>query len=322
MSVSNQQLQQALSRGAARYFDECREKVPGFVATHFNLPGAWHTNKHALGWDLLKAPLNLFWAPLYLLLCLLGFVCRRIGWSRAAKILARTPGGLSTQVQRNLTRWICYELLQQPSVSRHSDQLTHCMLEELEDLAAQQGWDPRQLPELQQALAPVVTDALKQYAITRTASSDITNSLLSTVIGAFAFQKYTPGGLAIGFSVAALMANELAAKEFILGETLGSVYYSIFPASPSFSVTAGSMVAVLTLLATFASLSGLLTDPLQSGFGLHQRRLNRLLDHLERDLQDELSSQFGGPGQGSYRPKDQYLARLMDLIDAAKSHLT
>jgi len=54
-------------------------------------------------------------------------------------------------------------------------------------------------------------------------------------------------------------------------------------------------------------------DPVQAVTGLHQRRLVKMLDDLKHDLLNET--------QGSFRPKDQFVARLMDSFDMIKSSL-
>jgi hypothetical protein len=50
-----------------------------------------------------------------------------------------------------------------------------------------------------------------------------------------------------------------------------------------------------------------LADPLQRRLGLHQRRLLRMLDVLERQLRD--------PSAPAFAVHDHYVARLMDLFD-------
>jgi hypothetical protein len=49
------------------------------------------------------------------------------------------------------------------------------------------------------------------------------------------------------------------------------------------------------------------TDPVQRRLGLHQRRLERLLDALEAGVR--------GSGPGRFQVRDHYVARLLDLFD-------
>ncbi len=68
--------------------------------------------------------------------------------------------------------------------------------------------------------------------------------------------------------------------------------------------------SVMATLAAFAALSGVIFDPVQAAIGLHRRRLHKLLDHLQRDL--TLST------QSSFRPKDQFVARVLDAFDMVR----
>ena len=69
----------------------------------------------------------------------------------------------------------------------------------------------------------------------------------------------------------------------------------------------------MAALAAFAALSGVISDPVQAAIGLHRRRLHKLLDHLERDV--------AASTQSSFRPKDQFVARILDTFDMIRSGL-
>ncbi len=69
----------------------------------------------------------------------------------------------------------------------------------------------------------------------------------------------------------------------------------------------------MMLLAAVAALSGIMTDPVQARMGLHQRRLRKMLDHLERD--------FINRTRNGFRPKDQFVARILDAFDMIRSGL-
>jgi hypothetical protein len=49
----------------------------------------------------------------------------------------------------------------------------------------------------------------------------------------------------------------------------------------------------------------------QLHLGLHQRRLNRLIDSLERELR--------GSGDARFVIRDHYVARILDLVDLART---
>ena len=262
-------------------FDACRGRIGGFVERHYRYPGAWQTNRHALGWDLARAPLNLLWAPVYVCAVLAAAALRRPA-PRFAALLERMPAGLTTRVQRHLDRRLREELLAP-----------------LSTVATEaRGADSDHLR------------LLDRYASTRTASADIGNTLASAAFGAVALKQFTPGGIAIGLLLASWFARQQQVDSFVLGPTLGAWYAALFPASPGPLTLFAGILVVLCCLAVFASLSGLITDPLQARLGLHQRRLRSMLDHLQRDL---------AAAGSNYRPRDPLLARALELFDLLRS---
>ncbi|TYC58255.1 hypothetical protein FMN52_14035 [Marinobacter sp. BW6] len=297
--------------GIERYFDDCRGRIPAFIDRHFHYPGAFATNRIALGWDMLRAPINLLWAPVYALACLLKIlVPQRSALRWLHKVANRVPAGLTTQVQQHISHLILVELLNN---GREKPLLESYLIEELEAVYERHNCEPVDHQQFKTLIEPLVADTLSQYRVTRTASADITNSITCTVLGAFAFQKFTPGGIGLGVMLASVLAKTLAARDFILGETIGGWYYSVFPPEPSALTTASVMLAVMAALAAFAALSGMIFDPIQAALGLHRRRLHKLLDHLQRDV--TLST------QSSFRPKDQFIARVLDTFDMIKAGL-
>ncbi|WP_148863862.1 hypothetical protein [Marinobacter fonticola] len=46
-NVSEADIEQAVHSGIARYFDDCRARVPAFIDRHFRYPGAISTNRMA-----------------------------------------------------------------------------------------------------------------------------------------------------------------------------------------------------------------------------------------------------------------------------------
>ena len=310
-NVSEVEIEQAIRSGIERYFDDCRARVPAFIDRHFHYPGAMATNQMALGWDMLRAPVNLLWAPVYALVCLLKIlVPKRTGLMWLHGLANRVPAGLTTRVQQHISHLILMDLLNN---GQQSSILEGYLIEALEEVYERHTCKPVDHQRFSTLIEPLVADALSQYQMTRTASADITNSILCTVLGAFAFQKFTPGGIGLGVVLATMLATTLATQNFILGETIGSWYYSWFPPEPSLATTASVMIAVMGSLAAFAAFSGVIFDPVQAAVGLHRWRLYKLLDHLQRDA--TIST------QSSFRPKDQFVARILDMFDMIRSGL-
>ncbi|MCL1478749.1 MULTISPECIES: DUF6635 family protein [unclassified Marinobacter] len=310
-NVSEVEIEQAIRSGIERYFDDCRARVPAFIDRHFHYPGALATNRMALGWDMLRAPINLLWAPVYALVCLVKIlVPKRTGLMWLHGLANRVPAGFTTRVQQHISHLILADLLNN---GQKDSRLEGYLIEALEAAYERHSCKPIEHQRFSTLIEPLVADALSQYRMTRTASADITNSISCTVLGAFAFQKFTPGGIGLGVVLASMLAETLAAQDFILGGTLGSWYYSWFPPEPSLATTASVMIAVMGSLAAFAAFSGVIFDPVQAAVGLHRRRLHKLMDHLQRDV--TISS------QSSFRPKDQFVARILDMFDMIKSGL-
>ncbi len=301
----------AIEVGAERYFQTCELRVGPFSKKHFCYPGAWHINKHAFGWDLMKMPSNLIWAPFYMMLQLVGLLLKKLSFSTLANRLHKTPSGFATQVQQKTNEQVYSELLGSPSHIDKCD-LHRFVLESITE-AQEIALKRKDEEVLREKLRPIVDQTLSQYSITRTASADITNSLLSTAAGALTFKQFTPGGLGLGLVLASVYANHSAKSNFIFGDTLGGIYYSVFPVDPSLLVTTISTLSILGLLSIIASFSGLLTDPIQYRLGLHQYRLKKLIRHMKTDFKTQ--------SRASFRPKDQYLARIMEVLDALKTHL-
>ncbi len=326
-------LQAAINRGAERYFEQCKKRIPGFTRQHFCYPGAWHTNKVAFGWDLLKMPINLMWAPFFVLLQLTAFILGKCNQPIWRKHLLKVPNGFSTDVQKHSVNIINQYLLGNPQDPKKgelhqyiADELARALQcnmhksgninnnssnNDTNNTEAHNQKLHAQRQKIIQAIDPITTQALEQYAITRTASADITNTLISTIAGALAFKKFTPGGLGLGIIVAALSAKHQQTQTFILGSTLGGYYYDMFPPSPSAALIIACSFGVMCTLAVVASFSGLITDPIQYYTRLHHYRLRKLIKHLERDFIQQNNS--------SFKPKDQYIARIMDIFDTLKT---
>ncbi len=203
--------------------------------------------------------------------------------------------------------------MQRDSEDSQADRFINVIIEELEKRFEQETPKNIDHREINRRFAPLVKETLEQYNVTRTASADITNVAASTALGAFAFKKFTPGGIGLGFLFAGYAVKEAAIDSFIFGQTLGSAYYKLFPPQPELSTLIISTLVSLTLLAFFSAISGVISDPLQYSTGLHAKRLQKMINQLERDFLLKTNS--------TYHPKDQYLARALDIFDGLKSHL-
>lgn len=301
----------AVSAATRQYLGERRTLVAPFTRRHFSIKGAWRINRCALGKDLLRTPANVLWAIPQLLAHSGATLSHKLGFSMLTRQLSRLPHGFKTDVEREI-EWLIYrELLELPFT-----QDSRCCTKDalLEQILAHPLIHRLLISELQrldqishqQNFQQRLKEYLVTYASSRTAAADLSGSLLSLAAGVAAFKQVTPGAAAIGGAAATALANQLAIANCVLGSTVGSLYYGVFPAVASTGLLVATTGGLVMALGILSALTGIITDPIQQAVGLHQRKLLKLLDALEQELT--------GRGDG-YRLHDAYAARIFDLWD-------
>ncbi len=310
--VTPEMLRQAVADGAARYFAARRARVRPFVDRHFSLLGSAAIHRAALGWDILRAPANILLAGPHAAVKAAGSLARAAGARRLGDRLSGRSLLLKTDVGRRVEWLVVTELLELPcrQGARVStkDALAEAILDDpaLQTLAGEllravgmHGQDAAFRARLEQAMTT--------YAATRAAAAEIATSLVTLGSGALAVKQLTPGVATLAPTLAGVLAQQAAVASFPLGAGLGGLWYGLFPAAPSLALTAGLAGGMVLAASSFAAFAGVLTDPLQRRLGLHQRRLLRMLDVMERQLSD--------PHAPAFAVHDHYVARLMDLFD-------
>ncbi len=305
----------AVERAIGAYIESRKEKVPHFVRKHFSFKGAVRLNRKAFGSDLYKVPLNVAWTIPYITLRASSSVMKKMGLEKFPSRVERLPVGFETKVHKEINWLIFTELLEIPYAQGKRKSEKDALLEEIlnqpeisslfiGELSTiySKAKDPRFRPALERNLM--------EYSRSRTAASELAGNIISLSTGAGVFGKMTPGALTVGGGLAAAIAQQTAISNFILGPTVGGLYYAVFPASASMGLVIASTGAVMAALATLTSFSGIITDPIQYKLGLHQKRLNRLIDCLDRELR--------GLGDSRLKIRDQYVARVFDLADLFK----
>lgn len=298
--------------GIRRYFDAARGRVKPFVDRNFSLRGSLALHRAAVGWDIAKAPFNLSMAAPQVGLLAAAQVARKLGATRTAAQLGSTRLIVQTAVGRELAWRLHADLLQLPFRDDGRVTTRDALAEEilsdprvaeavvpaLEALAAH-GNDP--------ALRSRLEAAIGEYARTRAAATEVTTALLSLSAGALALKKLTPGMMSLGPSLAAALAQRAAVMSFPMGGALGSLWYGLFPVAPSAVLVAGLTGGLFAASTVASAFAGVVADPVQRRLGLHERRLRRMLDALERQMDDPTASGF--------IVHDHYVARLLDLFD-------
>jgi hypothetical protein len=279
-----------VKRQVADHIDACRQRIPTFVATNYAGRGAISLNRRAFGTDVLVAPFNFLMGFPNFLLRVLSVFSDFIGAHKAAKRLARSHLGLSTNVQRTLTARLMTDLL---------------------DLSTNTGVEQERVRE---RLSQAALEPVKIYVQTRNVAADITAATLAAILGLLLLHQFTPGSISAGSALAHVIAKEQAMSEFAFGEMLGRLYYAVFPASPSLTLIVLALLLVVVAIAVIAAFSGIIHDPIQTAAGIHRRRLDRMLDAIEAS-----ASETQGKG---FRPIDAFFGRVYDLIDWIKGALS
>jgi hypothetical protein len=309
-------IETALDRAIRKYIDSRRKKIPGFVKTHFSISGAAKINRKALGKDLIKAPVNLAWALPYTAIQVTSVLLKKAGFKKIDNLVEKVPAGFKTAVQEEINQLIYTELLELPYKKNTEKDVTDALLAEILD-------QPEVKSLFQDHLALILTQSqqegfkkslekrLKEYSLSRTAISELAGNIIALATGVGMMGKMTPGGISFGTVLASTIAQQSAISSFFLGPTLGGLYYGMFPASASMGLAMASTSTVLAALAILSAFSGIITDPIQARFGIHEKRLNRLLDSLEKTLMDKKNSDL--------KIRELYLARVFDLLDLLKT---
>ena len=301
----------AVIEATRRYLADRRARVGPFTRKHFSFRGALRINRRALGKDLLRPPANVMWAVPQLLARGGAILSRKLRLNSVARRLERLPAGFKTDVEREI-EWLIYSELLELPFARDGRRCSRDAL--LEEVLAHPTISELLIPELlrldelaqRQNFRQRLEDYLITYTSSRTAAADLSGSLLSLAAGVAAFKQFTPGAMAVGSVTATAIANQLAIANFLLGPSLGSLYYSVFPATASAGLLVATTGGLLLALGVLSAGAGVITDPLQQAFGLQERKLLKLLDALEAELTEQ--------GNG-YRLHDAYAARIFDLWD-------
>ena len=298
--------------GIRRYIADRRTRVDEFCNRHFGYPGTFRLHRHAVGLDMVRAPANIAAGLAMVGKKGVALGVDAAGFKETARWLEARDFFLKTDLAREI-EWLVYtELLDLPFAEgerRHTqDALIAAILA-----------DPRIQAQFAMVLDRLgrrrddtdfrekVAEAMTVYVGSRSAAGDITATLMSAAAGFATYQQVTPGITALSAVVAGSIAKSAAASGFLAGPLLGKLYASLFAASAPPFLYAGVFAGMLVPLAALTAFAGVVADPVQTRLGLHQRRLNRMLDVLERNLTDDKNAAFS--------VHDHYVARIADLID-------
>ncbi|MFV0408349.1 MAG: DUF6635 family protein [Paracoccus sp. (in: a-proteobacteria)] len=263
------------SQGTAR-----QAEIRRFIRARYGLAGTFALHREALGWDLMRAPLNVALSPIFLLTRLIGLLLIAIGQGRAGRWLNGRQIFLASDVGRRIEADLAAFMLR----------------------LDRKGLGPAAPPD-------TIRHEIAAYAETRNAVADIATSILVLITGFLLFHRATPGVISLTAPLAEMQAHSTAVQDFLLGQRMGRVWYWAFPVDLAVWQVIATGVVLSMGAALVTTFSGLIADPVQLILGMHQRRLARLLKRLDNPQ--------ASPSSGLAR--EHVLARLGDLSDAALS---
>ncbi|MGD8709939.1 MAG: hypothetical protein PVF40_06075 [Ectothiorhodospiraceae bacterium] len=314
--VDRQAAEAIVDDAVRRYIRTRRERVDAFVSRHFTLSGSLKLHRHVIGRDLYRAPLNMV-AGLAVAGSRAGAgAATLLGARRTAERLRAIRPFRPTDLGAELEWLLHSELLELPFDSGDRRTRRDALAEELLRDPRIQTCLVNMLDQLSQrtdipGFQDRLTDALAEYVGSRAAAADLSVGLVSAATGWATFRQATPGIAALSSTVAGNLAYASAIQGFWAGPGLGSLWYGMVGVTTPAWLTAGVFGALVIPAAVLAAFSGVVTDPVQRRLGLHQRRLQRLLDSLEQALL--------GRGDGELRLRDHYVARVLDMADWAQA---
>ncbi|MDW4499388.1 DUF6635 family protein [Sulfitobacter sp. D35] len=253
--------------------------IRDFVRETFGLRGTLRLHRAAFGGDLLRAPVNVLLAPIFVLVRLAALIAGLVGLHGARRWLLDRRILLVTQVARAVEARVL-EFLSRLNVQGIG-------------VAAPQD---------------AVRRAVADYVGVRSAVSEMTTALIVLVSGVALFHAATPGVLSLTGPLAQMRAEAAAIRDFPLGSGLGRAYYAMFPVEIPLAQVLLTGVVLAMLASVITTFAGVLADPLQVSTGTHRRRIARLLARLDA---------VADRGQGLAR--EHLAARLGDASDVAMS---
>lgn len=305
-------VEQAVKKGIKAYADSRRRNITPFIEDHFSFKGAWELNKCAFGKDLLRAPANLLWAPVYFAAKIGSAAAEKAGMESVSKNLNKVGPGFRTDVEREV-EWLMYsEFLELPFVEGDRTCEKNALLTFiLADGAMVSLFEDKLLPFACIANDPheraKLEDKLATYVNNRKDVAELTTTIMGISAGLAAHKGINLGAIGLGQAAAATIAQQIAISNFFLGQSLGGIYYSFFPASASMGLLVGATGGIAAAMGIVSAFAGVIADPTQKALGLHHKKLHNLVDIVENQLLGESNE--------SYILRDGLIARLLDFID-------
>src|SRR3712207_6281341 len=112
--LAKEDAQRIVADGARRYFESRRARVDEFVERHFSFSESLSLHRKAVGWDMLKTPVNIVLAVPQLATKLMAAGAKAIGAGKASEYLGSKNLMFDTDLGQEIEWLIITELLELP----------------------------------------------------------------------------------------------------------------------------------------------------------------------------------------------------------------
>ena len=282
---------QAVQTALDRYIESRQSRIEEFVAGHLDLRDCLAIQKRHLLADLVRNPVNAFWAIPSLSIRKGLEVSEKLGWAKASSLLPRVPQAFRTGFQMDVEKLIAQEIFGVNDIGRSAlarelekepglkDQLTKNDFDELVGLAEAE-----------------LKSEIRSYCTKQNGFTDLVASTGVVLFADKTFGDRTLDVFGLGRKFASMWARKDAENGFFLGKSLGRAFYSVAPPPPptTTQVFVTTTVAIL-LLALFSTAVSVLSYPVQTKIGFRRKQLDLLVegvgDKLLLKLTKHLKSQ-------------------------------
>lgn len=247
-----------------QYLSEKKLKIAVFLSSHLDNSECLRIQKRYLMQDLIRNPINVFWAMPYFSIRKGLEIAEKLGIDKAATLAKKIPKSFKTDYQKEIERVLIDELFELDSLEQKL-QLT-CTTALRKDLIQE------------------IRSEIGLYCARQNEVSDLIASGVIVLLSHFTFGDKSLDLFGLGSKFANKWAYKKASSEFFLGETVGNVFYKFSPPTPSDKHIYIFTSLVLIGFAILTTVIGVFSIPTQKRFGITSRQLHQLLDGIHDKL--------------------------------------
>lgn len=246
------------------YIQERRSRIPLFLAAHLDNRECVRIQKRHLLKDLIRNPINVFWAMPYFSIKKTLEISEKVGFDQAGNLLQKIPRSLKTDYQREIERLVMQDLFELPELE--AKLLGSCS------------------PDFAKTLIKIIHLEIGQYCTRQNEVSDLLASGSIVLLSHLTFGDKSLDLFGLGSKIASKWAYKKAASNFFLGENLGRAFYRYSPPTPSDKNVFLFTTLVLLAFALMTTVIGVLSFPTQKRFGITSRQLHGLVESINDRL--------------------------------------